>query len=273
MKKKVRMAILGASGRMGLQLIQAVHQSEAATLVAALVRKKSPLINIDAGEFAGIGSIKVVFSDDLEVISDAFDIMIDFTSPQATLSHLDFCCKQQKSMIIGTTGFDELGKEEIKKAAKKIGIVFSANFSIGVNLMLQLLEKTAIMIGNHSDIEIIEAHHRYKKDAPSGTALAIGERIAKALGNALKKETIFDLTASLNERAFGKIHFSTIRAGDIVGEHTVLFAGIGESFEMTHKATSRINFANGAVRAALWLAKKNQNGVFDMNDVLDFNAF
>ncbi|WP_158379964.1 4-hydroxy-tetrahydrodipicolinate reductase [Candidatus Williamhamiltonella defendens] len=273
MKKKVRIAILGASGRMGLQLIQAVHQSEAATLVAALVRKKSPLINIDAGEFAGIGSIKVVFSDNLEVISDAFDIMIDFTSPQATLSHLDFCCKQKKSMIIGTTGFDELGKAEIKKAAKKIGIVFSANFSIGVNLMLQFLEKTAIMIGNHSDIEIIEVHHRYKKDAPSGTALAMGERIAKALGKDLQKETIFDLTASLNERAFGKIHFSTIRAGDIVGEHTVLFTGIGESFEMTHKATSRINFANGAVRAALWLAKKNQNGVFDMNDVLDFNKF
>lgn len=268
MTKKVRIAVAGASGRMGLELIKAVHQTESASLTTALVRKKSPLLNKDAGEFAGIGSIKVFFSDDAVAMSDHFDIMIDFSSPQATLSHLAFCCQHQKAMIIGTTGFDEFGKEAIKKAAKETGIVFSANFSVGVNLMLKLLEKTTATIGHYSDIEIIEAHHRYKKDAPSGTALAMGESIAKTLGKDLRTEAIFDPKNHSNERPAGKIGFSTIRAGDIVGEHTVLFVGMGESVEITHKATSRMHFANGAVKAALWIARNHQKGLFDMNDVL-----
>ena len=194
-------------------------------------------------------------------------MLIDFTRPEGTLAHLAFCVSHHKAMVIGTTGFDDAGKAAINAAAQQIGIVFAANFSVGVNVVLKLLEKAAKVMGDYTDIEIVEAHHRYKVDAPSGTALAMGEAIADALGRDLKQCAVYAREGHTGERDPQSIGFATIRAGDIVGEHTAMFADIGERVEITHKASSRMTFANGAVRAAVWLSERD-NGLFDMRDVL-----
>ncbi|MDX5628996.1 MULTISPECIES: 4-hydroxy-tetrahydrodipicolinate reductase [unclassified Brenneria] len=263
----IRIAVAGAGGRMGRQLIQAVAQIEGAVLGAALERQGSSLLGADAGELAGLGKSGVTVSDSLDAVRDEFDVLIDFTRPEGTLTHLAFCRQHRKSLVIGTTGFDDQGKAAIRDAAQDIGIVFAANFSVGVNVMLKLLEKAAKVMGDYTDIEIIEAHHRHKVDAPSGTALAMGEAIAGALGRDLKTCAVYAREGHTGERDPQSIGFATVRAGDIVGEHTAMFADIGERVEITHKASSRMTFANGAVRAAIWL-KDKKSGLFDMKDVL-----
>ena len=196
--------------------------------------------------------------------------MIDFTRPEGTLEHIAFCVANQKAMVIGTTGFDDAGKQAIQTAAEKISIVFASNYSVGVNLVFKLLEKAAKVMGDYCDIEVIEAHHRHKVDAPSGTALSMGEHIAKTLGRDLKTHGVFERHGIIGERKHDEIGFATIRAGDVIGEHSVWFADEGERVEIAHKASSRMTFANGAVRAAKWVANKS-NGLFDMTDVLDLN--
>ena len=267
---QIRIAVAGASGRMGRQLIQAVQQAPGVVLGAAISRPGSSLISTDAGELAGVGTLGVTVSDSLEKVAGDFDILIDFTRPESTLGYLAFCVEHKKAMVIGTTGFDDAGKEAIRAAGQQIGIVFAANFSVGVNLVLKLLEKAAQVMGDYTDIEIIEAHHRHKVDAPSGTALAMGEAIAGALGRDLKECAVYAREGYTGERDPKSIGFATIRAGDIVGEHTAMFADIGERVEITHKASSRMTFASGAVRAASWLYKRDK-GLFDMRDVLNLD--
>lgn len=266
----LRIGVVGAGGRMGRQLIQAVHNAEGVVLGAAFERTGSSLVGADAGELAGLGAIGVKVTDNLVQGKDNFDVLIDFTRPEGTIQHLAFCVEQQKNMIIGTTGFDEQGKQAIQQAAQNIAIVFASNYSVGVNLVFKLLEKAAKVIGDYCDIEVIEAHHRHKVDAPSGTALSMGEHIAKTLGRDLKTHGVFAREGITGERKRDEIGFSTIRAADVVGEHTVWFADIGERVEISHKASSRMTFANGAVRAAKWISDK-QKGLFDMTDVLDLN--
>lgn len=264
---QIRIAIAGSGGRMGRQLIQAVQQVPGVVLGAAISRPGSSLIGVDASELAGIGKLGVAVSDSLESVVGDFDILIDFTRPESSLAYLAFCVEHKKAIVIGTTGFDDAGKDAIRVAGEQIGIVFAANFSVGVNLVLKLLEKAAQVMGDYTDIEIVEAHHRHKVDAPSGTALAMGEAIAGALGRDLKECAVYAREGYTGERDPKSIGFATIRAGDIVGEHTAMFADIGERVEITHKASSRMTFASGAVKAAIWLSKRDK-GLFDMRDVL-----
>ncbi len=266
----VRIAVVGASGRMGLSLIKAAVFSEHTELAAAVSRPESAAIGCDAGELAGIANAGVKVVEDLAAVSDQFDVLIDFTRPEASLEYIEICRQAGKKVVIGTTGYSDAQKDEIKRAAAEIPIVLAPNMSVGVNLSLKLLEMTAKVMGDYTDIEVIEAHHRHKIDAPSGTALRMGEVVAQALGRDLKDCAIYGREGNTGERDRRTIGFSTIRAGDIVGEHTVMFADEGERVEITHKATSRMTFANGAVRAALWLADK-QTGLYDMQDVLGLN--
>lgn len=265
----LKIGIVGAGGRMGRNLIQAVHQFDGVELTAAFERAGSSLIGADAGELVGLGNLGVTIKATLAE-NPNFDVLIDFTRPEGTLEHIAFCVANHKKMVIGTTGFDDAGKQAIKAAAEKISIVFASNYSVGVNLVFKLLEKAAKVMGDYCDIEVIEAHHRHKVDAPSGTALSMGEHIAKTLGRDLKTHGVFERNGITGERKRDEIGFATIRAGDVVGEHSVWFADEGERVEIAHKASSRMTFANGAVRAAKWLESK-QNGLFDMTDVLDLN--
>ncbi|XKM13265.1 4-hydroxy-tetrahydrodipicolinate reductase [Orbaceae bacterium ac157xtp] len=268
--KIIRIAIVGAGGRMGKQLIQAVTQIKGVELGTALEQVGSSLVGVDAGELAGVGKLNIAVTDDLNSVKDSFDILIDFTRPEGTLNHLAFCVQHNKKMVIGTTGFDDAGKKAIQDATQQIGIVFAANFSVGVNLVLKLLEKAAKVMGDYTDIEIVEAHHRHKVDAPSGTALAMGKSIAQALNKDLSECAVYSRVGHTGERPKGTIGFATIRAGDIVGEHTAMFADIGERVEISHKASSRMTFANGAIKAAIWLDKQ-EKGLYDMRDVLSLN--
>ncbi len=263
-----RIAIAGCSGRMGRVLIEACQQNENVTLGAATERTGSSLVGADAGEVAGVGKLGVAIVDDLAKAVDDFDVLIDFTAIEATLSHLEICGAAGKRIVIGTTGFSDEQKQQISATAEKVGVVFAPNMSVGVNLCFKLLELAAKVMGDEVDIEVIEAHHRHKIDAPSGTALRMGEVVADALGRDLKECAVYGREGKTGERDRGEIGFETIRAGDIVGEHTVMFADIGERVEITHKASSRMTFAKGAVRAAHWLMAKEQ-GLFDMQDVLD----
>lgn len=265
----LKIGIVGAGGRMGRNLIQAVHQFEGVELTAVFERAGSSLIGADVGELVGLGNLGVAIKATLAE-NPNFDLLIDFTRPEGTLEHIAFCVANHKKMVIGTTGFDDAGKQAIKAAAEKISIVFASNYSVGVNLVFKLLEKAAKVMGDYCDIEVIEAHHRHKVDAPSGTALSMGEHIAKTLGRDLKTHGVFERNGITGERKRDEIGFATIRAGDVVGEHSVWFADEGERVEIAHKASSRMTFANGAVRAAKWLESK-QNGLFDMTDVLDLN--
>jgi 4-hydroxy-tetrahydrodipicolinate reductase len=259
---------MGAAGRMGKALIEAVQQTPGADLTAAVHRPDSTLLGVDAGELVALGRIGVPLSGDLTKVADEFDVLIDFTHPTVTLKNLAFCRKAGKAMIIGTTGFSVEEKQLLAEAGKDIPIVFAANFSVGVNLCLKLLDTAARVLGDDVDIEITEAHHRHKVDAPSGTAIRMGEVIADALGRDLKEVAVYGREGQTGARDRQTIGFATIRAGDIVGDHTVLFAADGERVEITHKASSRMTFAKGAVRAALWLEGR-EAGLYDMQDVLD----
>jgi 4-hydroxy-tetrahydrodipicolinate reductase len=263
----MRIAVVGVSGRMGLCLIKAAALAKNAELTVAVSRPESLSIGRDAGELAGISVIGIKVGDDLASVVDQFDVLIDFTRPDASMTFIDICREAGKKLVIGTTGYTDAQKALIIEAAKDVAIVMAPNMSVGVNLSLKLLALTAKVMGDYTDIEVIEAHHRHKVDAPSGTALRMGEVIADALGRDLKDCAIYGREGNTGERDRKTIGFSTIRAGDIVGEHTVMFADEGERVEITHKATSRMTFANGAVRAAVWLADKDK-GLFDMQDVL-----
>ena len=263
----IRIAITGATGRMGKTLIEACTQTKDAELVAAFEHAASPLLGNDAGELAGVGRLGVIIGSDIAARSGDFDVLIDFTRPDATLAHLAICRTARKRIVIGTTGFSAEQREDIAAASRDIGIVFAPNMSVGVNLCFKLLDLAARVLGDEVDIEVIEAHHRHKVDAPSGTALRMGEIVAHALGRDLRDCAVFEREGVTGERDRNSIGFATIRAGDIVGDHTVMFAGTGERVEITHKASSRANFANGALRAARWLMAK-EHGLFDMQDVL-----
>lgn len=267
MSQAIRVAIAGAGGRMGRVLIEQILATHGFTLHAALEHAESELIGHDAGLFMG-QQTGVIITDDLDkALADA-DALIDFTRPEASLTYLASCVKHQVKHVIGTTGFDQDDKKAIQDAAQKTGIVFASNFSVGVNLMFKLLDMAAQALSDDYDIEIIEAHHRHKVDAPSGTALRMGEVIAEAIGRNLKECAVYGREGITGEREPQTIGFATVRAGDIVGEHTALFAGIGERIEITHKASSRATFAQGALRAAQWL-KNQPNGLYDMQDVLN----
>lgn len=263
----LRVAVVGAAGRMGKSLIQAVTSAEGMEITAATERPDSTLVGTDAGELAGVGKLGVTVSHSLVKVVDNFDVMIDFTGPEATMVHLDVCRNHGKKMVIGTTGLTEEQKGKLADAAKDIAIVFAPNMSVGVNLCFKLLDIAAKVMGDDADIEIVEAHHRHKVDAPSGTALRMGEVVADALDRDLKEVAVYGREGQTGARDPKTIGFETIRAGDVVGEHTVWFATEGERVEITHKASSRMTFANGAARAAGWLGDK-EHGQFDMQDVL-----
>ncbi|HSC84652.1 MAG TPA: 4-hydroxy-tetrahydrodipicolinate reductase [Pseudomonas sp.] len=262
-----RIAVMGAAGRMGKILVEAVGQADGAGLTAAVDRADSSLIGVDVGELAGQGKIGISLSGDLNALLDQFDVLIDFTHPSVTLKNLEVCRQAGKAMVIGTTGFTPEEKQLLAEAGKQIPIVFAANYSVGVNLCLKLLDTAARVLGDEVDIEIIEAHHRHKVDAPSGTALRMGEVVANALGRDLQKVAVYGREGQTGARERETIGFATVRAGDVVGDHTVLFAADGERVEITHKASSRMTFAKGAVRAALWL-QSQPAGLYDMQDVL-----
>jgi len=263
----INIAVTGAVGRMGRSLINACNQAEDCQLSAAIEHIGNPLVGGDIGDIVGIGSLGVTLVENLADVTDQFDILIDFSSPEATLANLDFCVANNKSIVIGTTGFSDEQKTQISDAAKSISVVFAPNMSVGVNLCFKLLDMAARVLGDDVDIEVIEAHHRHKVDAPSGTALRMGEVVADALGRNLEECAVYGREGISGERERKTIGFETIRAGDIVGDHTVMFAAEGERVEITHKASSRMTFANGAVRASIWL-KDQQAGLYDMQDVL-----
>ena len=263
----MRVAVVGAAGRMGKNLIEAVGMTKGLELTAATEHPDSSLIGADAGEVAGVGKLGVTIAADLSAVVNDFDVVIDFTGLAPTLNHLSICREHGKKIVIGTTGFDDAQKAQIADASKDIGVVFAPNMSVGVNLCFKLLDLAARVMGDDSDIEIIEAHHRHKLDAPSGTAVRMGEVVADALGRDLAKVAVYGREGQTGERERETIGFETIRAGDVVGEHAVWFATEGERVEITHKASSRMTFAKGAARAAAWLESKDA-GLFDMQDVL-----
>lgn len=263
----LRIAIAGISGRMGKALAEAIAGHPDLVLGAATVRPGSAALGQDVGTLCGLPPLGVVTTSDLRSSLDAFDTLIDFTTPELTLSHLEICAAAGKQLVIGTTGFTGAGQASIEAAARNAGIVFAPNMSVGVNLCFKLLELAARVIGEESDIEIVEAHHRHKKDAPSGTALRMGEVVASTLGRKLEDCAVYGREGQIGARDSKTIGFATIRAGDIVGDHTVMFASPGERVEITHKSSSRRPYADGAVRAALWLRDRNA-GLYSMQDVL-----
>ena len=263
---KIKVAIAGCSGRMGRALLEGVLQSDDLALHAALEHAASEHLGKDASEFGGARGVKV--AADVAAALQGADVLIDFTRPEGTLHHLEICQRLGVNMVIGTTGFSAQQKAQLGAAAQDIGIVFAPNMSVGVNLVFKLLETASKVLSHGYDIEIIEAHHRHKIDAPSGTALGMGEVIAKTLGRDLTQCAVYGREGVTGERDPSTIGFATVRGGDIVGDHTVLFAGTGERIEITHKASSRATFALGALRAARFL-QSSVAGMYDMQDVLE----
>jgi 4-hydroxy-tetrahydrodipicolinate reductase len=261
-----RIAIAGASGRMGQMLVDAVRAADDCMLTGALDIASSPAIGKDAGSFSGQPT-GVLITSDLRAGLANSQVLIDFTRPEGTLEHLRICRELGVAMVIGTTGFTDTQKAEIEAASKDIAIMMAPNMSVGVNVTLKLLEMAAKVLSTGYDIEIVEAHHRHKVDAPSGTALKMGEVIAGALGRELKDCAVYAREGVTGERDPSSIGFATIRGGDIVGDHTVLFAGIGERIEISHKSSSRVTYAQGSLRAVRFLAGR-KSGMFDMFDVL-----
>ena len=262
-----QLAIAGVTGRMGRALLETIATDSGSALAAAIDRPGSALVGQDAGSLYGsVTGIAVV--DQLEAALGRAQVLIDFTRPEATLAYLDVCVRAKLPMVIGTTGFDEAGTTCIQAAAQHIPIMFAPNMSVGVNLLIKLAELAARVLDEGYDIEIIEAHHRHKVDAPSGTALALGRAVANTLKRDLATCAVYGREGMTGERARDTIGFATVRGGDIVGDHTLMFAGIGERVELTHKASSRATFTQGALRAAKWLQGRPP-GLYDMRDVLN----
>ena len=264
----IRVAVTGAVGRMGRMLIEALQQSAEAKLSAAVVLPDSSVIGADAGELAGLGKNGVAIVGELSQVIDDFDVLIDFTAPDATLDNAKLCARHGKGIVIGTTGFAPEEEAELLAYQTQVAMCKAANFSTGVNVCLNLLQKAAEILGDAYDVEIYEAHHKHKVDAPSGTALAMGQSVADGLGRNLREVAVYGREGQTGARDKETIGFATVRGGDVVGDHTVMFLGDGERVEITHKASSRMAFANGAVRAAAWLAGQKP-GLYEMRDVLN----
>ena len=266
MSAAIKIAVVGASGRMGRMIIESALKDAGVRLVAAIDQPETSAIGKDAGELVG-QPCGVMVTSDVEAGIALADCLIDFTRPEGTLHHLSICRRHHVGMVIGTTGFDAAGKAAIAEAGKEIPVVFAPNMSVGVNVMFKLLDMATHILSEGYDIEIVEAHHRMKVDAPSGTALRMGEVIAAALGRDLKDCAVYERHGHTGERDPSSIGFATIRGGDIVGDHTVLFAGTGERIEISHKSSNRAGYAQGSLRAARFLAGR-ASGLYDMADVL-----
>jgi 4-hydroxy-tetrahydrodipicolinate reductase len=266
---QIKIAVAGAAGRMGKAIVEAIQLSENSDVIlgAGTVSKGSSLLGVDIGEVAGVGKLGVLFSDDLNEVLNDFDVLIDFTAIESTLEHVKICAANAKKHVIGTTGLSEAEKVELERYADKTAIVFAPNMSVGVNLLINLVKQAAEILNKGYDVEIIEAHHRHKVDSPSGTALRLGEAAAEGLGRNLYEVAVYGREGQDGPRKPETIGFATVRAGDVVGDHTVLFASEGERIEITHKASSRLTFAKGAVRACQWLDDKD-SGFYTMQDVL-----
>lgn len=264
----VRIAVTGAAGRMGKTLIEAVANAEGAELSAAIERSGSSLVGADSGELAGLGKNGITIAGSISDVIDQFDVLIDFTAPEATLANAAACAAAGKKLIVGTTGFTPEQEVELLAYQQQTALCKAANFSTGVNVTLKLLQQAAKILGDDYDIEIYEAHHRHKVDAPSGTALAMGEVVAEAVGRNLRDVAVYGREGQTGARERDTIGFATVRGGDVVGDHTVMFMAEGERVEISHKASSRMSFARGAVRAATWLSDKDA-GLYTMNDVLN----
>jgi 4-hydroxy-tetrahydrodipicolinate reductase len=262
----IKVVIAGASGRMGQALLEGIFADSELQLHGALDRADNPRIGHDAGEQFGLVT-KVRISADIDETLRGADVLVDFTRPEASMTYLAACERAGVKLVLGTTGFSPEQKKQIEAAAQKIAIVFAPNMSVGVTLLINLVQAAAKVLADGYDVEIIEAHHRHKVDAPSGTALRLGEAAASALGRDLQSCAVYGREGVTGERDANTIGFATVRGGDVVGDHTVLFAGIGERVELTHKASSRATFALGALRAAKYLADR-KTGLFDMQDVL-----
>jgi 4-hydroxy-tetrahydrodipicolinate reductase len=262
----INVAVAGSSGRMGRALIEAVLADRGFRLGAALEQPGNPHVGRDAGELAG-SACGVVIRADVEPALEGCQVFVDFTRPEGTLAHLAICRRRGMAMVIGTTGFSAEQKQTISDASREIAIVFAPNMSVGVNVVLKLIELAARALKEGYDVEIIEAHHRHKVDAPSGTALKMGEVAAQALGRNLTECAVYGRQGVTGERRTETIGFATVRGGDIVGDHTILFAGTGERIEITHRAASRATYAQGALRAARFVAGR-RSGLYDMHDVL-----
>ncbi|MDU0809796.1 MAG: 4-hydroxy-tetrahydrodipicolinate reductase [Burkholderia sp.] len=263
----MKIAIAGASGRMGRILIETILNNPDVQLAGVLSRTGGRNLGQDAGLFLG-KQTGIMLTDNVDAVFANADYLIDFTSPESTITYVKAAQKHNVKLVIGTTGFSNAQKEVIYAAASRIGIVYSQNMSVGVNIILQLLKVAAKYLGHNNDIEVVETHHRYKVDAPSGTALMIGEVLATALGRSLKDCAVYSRHGITSGRNQSSIGFSTIRGGDIIGDHTVLFAGDGERIEITHKSSSRMSYAYGALRAVYFLSAHGP-GLYDMQDVLE----
>ena len=263
----LNIAVAGAAGRMGRTLVQACHEADDLSLAAAFEAPGHDAVGVDAGTLAGVGPSGVLVGDDVDAAAAAFDCLVDFTLPEPTLAHLSACQRAGRPAVIGTTGFDDAGRAQIAATAEQVPVVLAPNMSVGVNLCFKLIEDAAKVLGDDVDIEIIEVHHRHKVDAPSGTAVRMGEIVAGALGRNLADCAVYGREGHTGERDRNTIGFETIRGGDIVGEHTVMYAASGERIEITHRSSSRMNYANGALRAARWLQGRSP-GLYDMQDVL-----
>lgn len=262
-----RIGIIGANGRMGKSLLEAVHDEPNAALTAATVRPGSSLVGADAGELAGLGRLNIKLVDQLQDCLSDVDVLIDFSSPQSSIENAALCAQHKLPLVVGTTGFSAEEKSTLIAHQQTIPLCLAANFSTGVNLCLKLLHTAAQVLSEGYDIEIYEAHHRHKVDSPSGTALRMGEAVADALNRDLDKVAIYGREGQIGPRPKDTIGFATARGGDVVGEHTVMFMADGERIEITHKASSRLAFSRGAVKAAIWLTQQAP-GLYDMQDVL-----
>jgi len=263
----VKAIIAGAGGRMGNRILHMVRRSGEVELAAAFERQDHPEIGQDAGHVAGLGNLGIPLAGSLEEVIDRGDVLIDFTTPQATLDHLRLALKKGLAMVIGTTGFDGNMLAEVREQAKGIRCVMAPNMSVGVNVMFRIAGEMARILGKDYDMEILEVHHRFKKDAPSGTAMALARILAEAVGRDLDRVAVYKRKGITGERSEEEIGIQSWRAGDITGEHTVMFGGIGERLELVHRAHNRDNFARGAVRAAAWVVGQPP-GLYDMQDVL-----
>lgn len=263
----VKIVVTGAAGRMGKSIINVIKETKDAELVGAVEKSGHVDIGKDVGEVAGTGKSGIRFTDNFEKAVKKADCVIDFTFPEATMHHIDVALKNSIPMVIGTTGFSHYQRERLKEVGSQMRILAAPNMSVGVNLLLKIVSDMAKILGNDYDVEIIEAHHRLKKDAPSGTAVRLAEVLAHSLNRNLDKVAVYERHGIIGERKPEEIGIQTIRAGDIVGDHTIIFGGLGERLEVTHRAHSRDTFARGAVKAALWVVKQPK-GLYDMQDVL-----